>query len=417
MIGLVGDSYSGPSEYRGENMINRKRLAETFKFLVQIDSVSKEEGVIANELKKILESLGADTYIDNAGDKIGGDSGNLIAKFKGNKQAPPLLLNAHMDTVEPGRGVTAVLENGTFTSDGTTILGADDKSAIAILLETLNILKEKHLRYGPLELVFTVCEEIGLQGAKHLDLSAVTATYGFALDATDTEGIVTRAPSANHLEFKIHGKDAHAGAAPEKGINAISLASKAIANLELGRIDQETTCNIGIIEGGIATNIVPNLVKVKGEVRSHDEKKLNKITNEIVSSFNEVIENYKKMNSNDELPRVEINIKKDFPRTHIPDDHPVIKLATRAAENLGRKMVTKTTGGGADANIFFEKGIFTGVLGTGMRDMHTVRESVKLDDMVRTAELLLEIIRLHSQGEPKSEVGGQKAESRKEKRG
>jgi len=378
-------------------MINRKRLAETFKFLVQIDSVSKEEGVIANEIKKILESLGAETFVDNAGDKIGGNSGNLIAKFKGNMQAPALLLNAHMDTVEPGRGVKAVLVNGTFTSDGTTILGADDKSAIAILLETLNILRENDLRYGPLELVFTVCEEIGLQGAKHLDLSAVTAKYGFALDATDTEGIVNRAPSANHFEFTIHGKDAHAGAAPEKGINAISLASKAISKLELGRIDQETTCNIGIIEGGIATNIVPNLVKVKGEVRSHDEEKLNKITNEIVFSFNEVIENYKKINPNDELPRVEINLKKDFPRTHIPDNHPVIKLATRAAENLGRKMKTKTTGGGADANIFFEKGIFTGVLGTGMRDMHTVRESIKLDDMVRTAELLLEIIRLHSQ--------------------
>ena len=394
-------------------MIDRKRLAETFKFLVQIDSVSKEEGVIANEIKKILESMGAETFVDNAGDKIGGNSGNLIAKFKGNTQAPPLLLNAHMDTVEPGRGVTAVLENGTFTSDGTTILGADDKSAIAILLETLNILKENDLQYGPLELVFTVCEEIGLQGAKHLDLSAITATYGFALDATDTEGIVTRAPSANHLEFIIHGKDAHAGAAPEKGINAISLASKAIAKLELGRIDQETTCNIGIIEGGIATNIVPNLVKVKGEVRSHDEEKLNKITNEIVFSFNDVIENYKKMNPNDELPRVDINIKKDFPRTHIPDDHPVIKLATRAAENLGRKMKTKTTGGGADANIFFEKGIFTGVLGTGMRDMHTVRESVKLDDMVRTAELLLEIIRLHSQGGQRLEVGGRRIRNQK----
>jgi tripeptide aminopeptidase len=377
-------------------MIDRKRLAETFKFLVQIDSVSKEEGVIANEIKKILESLGADTFVDNAGDKIGGNSGNLIAKFKGNTQAPPLILNAHMDTVEPGRGVTAVLENGTFTSDGTTILGADDKSAIAIILEALNILMENNLKHGPLEIVFTVCEEIGLQGAKHLDLGAVTARYGFALDATDTEGIVTRAPSANHLEFIIHGKDAHAGAAPEKGINAISLASKAIAKLKLGRIDQETTCNIGIIEGGIATNIVPNLVKIKGEVRSHDEEKLDKITNEIVFSFNDVIENYKKSNPNDELPRLDINIKKDFPRTHIPDDHPVIQLATRAAENLGRKMVTKITGGGADANIFFEKGIFTGVLGTGMRDMHTVRESVKLDDMVRTTELLLEIIRLHS---------------------
>ena len=378
-------------------MVDRKRLAETFKFLVRIDSVSKEEGVIANEIKKMLESMGAETFVDSAGDKIGGNSGNLIATFKGNTQAPPLLLNAHMDTVEPGRGVTAVLENGTFTSDGTTILGADDKSAIAILLETLTILKENDLPYGPLELVFTVCEEIGLQGAKHLDLSAVTAKYGFALDATDTEGIVTRAPSANHLEFTVHGKDAHAGAAPEKGINAISLASKAIAKLELGRIDRETTCNIGTIEGGIATNIVPNLVKVKGEVRSHDDEKLDNITNKIVFSFTEAIENYKKMNANDELPRVEINIKKDFPRTHIPDDHPVIKLATQAAENLGRKMKTKTTGGGADANIFFEKGIFTGVLGTGMRDMHTVRESVKLDDMVRTTELLLEIIRLHSQ--------------------
>ena len=391
-------------------MIDRKRLAETFKFLVQIDSVSKEEAVIANEIKKMLESMGAETFVDNAGDKIGGNSGNLIAKFKGNTQAPPLLLNAHMDTVEPGRGVTAVLENGTFTSDGTTILGADDKSAIAILLETLTILKENDLPYGPLEIVFTVCEEIGLQGAKHLDLSAVTAKYGFALDATDTEGIVTRAPSANHLEFTVHGKDAHAGAAPEKGINAISLASKAIAKLELGRIDRETTCNIGIIEGGIATNIVPNLVKVKGEVRSHDDEKLDNITNKIVFSFTEAIENYNTMNTNDELPRVEINIKKDFPRTHIPDDHPVIKLATRAAENLGRNMKTKTTGGGADANIFFEKGIFTGVLGTGMRDMHTVRESVKLDDMVCTTELLLEIIRLHSQG-------GQKLEKRKMKRG
>lgn len=380
-------------------MINIKRLAETFKFLVQIDSVSREEGVIAHEIKKILESLGAQTFVDDAGDKIGGNTGNLIAKLKGNTQAPPLLLNAHMDTVEPGRGVKAVLQNGVFTSDGTTILGADDKSAIAILLETLNILIENDLQYGPLELVFTVCEEIGLQGAKHLDLSAFAATYGFALDATDTEGVVTRAPSANHLEFTIHGKDAHAGAAPEKGINAISLASKAIAKLELGRIDQETTCNIGIIEGGNATNIVPKLVKVKGEARSHDEEKLNTITNKMVSSFNEVIEIYKNLNPNDQLPRVEINVKHDFPRTHIPDDHTVVKLATRAAENLGRTMKTKVSGGGADANIFFEKGIYIGVLGTGMRDMHTVRESVKIDDMVRTIELLLEIIRLNSQME------------------
>jgi tripeptide aminopeptidase len=377
-------------------MVNRDRLAETFKFLVQIDSVSKEEGAISDEIKNILDTMGAKTFIDSAGNKIGSNTGNLIAKFKGNTQAPPLFLNAHMDTVEPGKGVAAILENGVFTSDGTTILGADDKSAIAIILETIEVIKENDLPYGPIEIVLTVCEEIGLLGAKHLDLELITAKFGYALDATDTEGIVTRAPSANRLEFKIHGKDAHAGAAPEKGINAISLASKAIAKLELGRIDNETTCNIGIIEGGLAINIVPNLVTVKGEVRSHDEEKLNKITNEIVLSFKGVVENYKGVTFDDGLPRLESTIEKDFSHTYVSDDHLVVTLARRAAENLGRKMITKTTGGGADANIFYEKGIVTGVLGTGMRDMHTVRESVRLDDMVRTTELLLEIIRLHT---------------------
>ena len=384
--------------YRGEIMVNKERLAETFKFLAEIDSISKEEGILAGKIREILVSMGAETMVDDAGEQIGGDTGNLIAKFKGNAKVPPLLLNAHMDTVEPGRGVTAVLKNGTFTSDGSTILGADDKSAIAILLETLYILMENNLTHGPLEVVFTVCEEIGLLGAKHLDFNLLTATYGFAVDATDTEGIVTRAPSANHLEFEIHGKDAHAGAAPEKGINAILLAGKAIAGLEMGRIDHETTCNIGIIEGGIATNIIPNLVKVKGEARSHNEDKLNEITDRIATSFKKVIEEYKVKDTNGELPRVDIRIEKDFSRTDIPLDHPVVVLADQAAENLGRKMKTKTSGGGADANVFFEKGILTGVLGTGMRDMHTVRESVNLDDMVRTVELLLEIIRLHAKG-------------------
>jgi len=301
-----------------------------------------------------------------------------------------------MDTVEPGKGVTAVLADGVFTSDGTTILGADDKSAIAILLEAIKTIQENDLPYAPLELVFTVCEEIGLLGAKHLDLDLITAKFGYALDATDTEGIVTRAPSANRLEFKVHGKDAHAGAAPEKGINAISLASQAIAGLELGRIDYETTCNIGIIEGGTATNIVPNLVTVEGEVRSHDEEKLNRITNTMISSFQGVVDNYRGMTSDHGLPGLETKIQKEFSRTNIPEDHPVVKLASSAADNLGRKMVTKTSGGGSDANIFFEKGIITGVLGTGMRDMHTVRESIRLDDMVCATELLIEIIRLHT---------------------
>ena len=381
-------------------MINKDRLAQTFKHLVSIDSVSRDEEAVCREIRKILVSMGAETVIDGAGDRTGSNTGNLIARFAGNrpaeKQAPPLLLNAHMDTVEPGRGINAVLKDGSFTSSGSTILGADDKSAIAVILEAIRVLKENDLRHGPLEIVFTICEEIGLLGAKHLDYSLINAKYGYTLDTFDIEGIVTRAPAANQIEFKIHGKDAHAGAEPEKGINAIVLAAKAIAGLDTGRIDHETTCNIGIIKGGIATNIVPNLVTIKGEARSHDKEKLSKIINKIVSSFNEVIENCRKYSPDDQLPYVDINIKKEFPLTNVPDNHPVVTIARKASANLGMKMKTKTTGGGSDANIFFEKGIITGVLGTGMRDVHTVRESIRLDDMVKTAELLLEIIRIHS---------------------
>jgi len=377
-------------------MVNKDRLSETFKYLVEIDSVSREEGEFAKEIKKVLESMGAKTFVDSAGEKTGSDTGNLVAKFKGNVSAPSLLINAHMDTVQPGKGIKAVLKNGIFTSDGSTILGADDKSSIAVILESLRVLKENGLQYGPIDLVLTICEEIGLLGAKHFDLSLIDAKFGYALDATDVDGIIVRAPAANRLEFKIHGKDSHAGAAPEKGINAILLASKAIAGLEIGRIDRETTCNIGIIEGGIATNIVPKLVTVKGEVRSHDNEKLAKVTDDIVSSFKDVVENFRKIDSKDDLPSLEVYIEKDFPSTDIPEDHHVVAMAVQAGKNLGRKIVCKASGGGADANIFFETGIITGVLGTGMRDMHTVREHVKLDDMVKATELLIEIIKLHA---------------------
>ncbi len=376
-------------------MIDSKRLADTFRFLVGIDSVSKHEGKIAADLKKIFESMGAKTVVDEAGKIVGSDTGNLIVKFAGNKKVQPLLLNAHMDTVEPGKNIVPVLKDGIFTSNGSTILGADDKSAIAILIEVMTVLKEKNLSFGPIDIVLTICEEIGLLGAKHLDMKFINAKYGYSLDATDTEGVVTRAPGANRLEFKIHGRDAHAGSAPEKGINAISLAAKAIAGLKIGRIDHETTCNLGIINGGIATNIVPSFVSIKGEVRSHDNGKLKDVTNNIISSFEYVIKNYDG-NSSDGLPRLDVIVEDDFSSTNIPEIHPVVAIAKQAAANLGRNMIVKSTGGGADANIFFAKGIMTAVIGTGMRDVHTVRESVKVDDMVNTGELLLEIIRLHT---------------------
>jgi len=331
-------------------MINAQRLGERFKMLAQIDSESRHEAVISKVLEKILLKLGASVCFDDAKDKVGGDCSNLVAKFKGNIDAPPLFLSGHMDTVLPGKGVKVQFEDGIFRSDGTTILGGDDKSALAIILEVMEVVKENNLPCPPVEIVFTVCEEIGLLGAKHLDLSLMDAKFGYILDSTDTQGIVTKAPSANKINIKVHGRAAHAGAAPEKGISAIYAAAMAISTLTLGRIDGETTCNLGIISGGMATNIVPEYVEIHGEARSHDVEKLKQVTNNIISGFETAAAKLRE--EGQDLPRVEVDVEQDFPNTNIPEDHQAITLARKAAGNLGRKLESKTIGGGADANIW-----------------------------------------------------------------
>ena len=379
-------------------MINSKRLAQRFQMFAEIDSESRDEAEIAGVIEKILTQMGANVVFDDAGAKVGGNCSNLVARFKGNRDAVPLFLSGHMDTVLPGKGVKVQFENGVFRSDGTTILGGDDKSAIAIILEVMDVVLEKNLPCPPVEIVFTVCEEIGLLGAKHFDLSLIESKFGYILDSTDTEGVVTKAPSANKISITVHGRAAHAGSAPEKGVNAIYTAATAISGLELGRIDEETTCNLGTISGGMATNIVPEYVKVLGEARSHDVEKLKAVTHNIVSGFERAAASLRK--EGEDLPRVEIEVEEDFPSTHIPEDHIAITLARKAAANLGRKMENKTIGGGADANIFFGKGIVAGVLGTGMTDVHTLKESIALSDMENTTRLVLEILRVHGEGEP-----------------
>jgi tripeptide aminopeptidase len=377
-------------------MINENRLKDLFARLVRIDSVSGKEGAISREIRKLLESMGADILIDDSGRHTGSETGNLIARFKGNRSAPPLFFNAHMDTVEPGKGVNPIFEAGVFRSDGTTILGADDKSAIAIIIEAMKVILDNNLPHGPIEVVLTTCEEIGLLGARYLDYSLLNARYGYALDTFDTDSIITKAPAANHFQFTVYGKSAHAGAEPEKGINAIRVAATAISGLTLGRIDSETTCNIGFIECSGATNIVPEKVHIKGEARSHSASKLAEVTREIVASFENAVANSPEKIEEEGLPKLTVEVESQFPNTFIPEDHRVVTIAKKAAENQGRTLVSKKTGGGSDANIFFSKNIVTGVIGTGMRDAHTVRENIRLADMVKTASLLIEIISVHA---------------------
>jgi tripeptide aminopeptidase len=376
-------------------MVNAGRLADTFRELAEISSVSGREGALSARLQHRLKETGAEVFIDDAGMKAGSDTGNLIARVRGSLDAPPLLLNAHMDTVGPVDGIAVRFADGVFTSDGTTILGADDKSALAVILEALRVLAETRTPHAPLELVFTVCEETGLTGAKNLDFSRLRSKFGYALDGSDTEGIIVQAPAADRFEIKVHGRDAHAGAHPERGINAIHLAAKAMAGLTIGRIDHETTCNIGTIAGGTATNIVPPLVTLSGEARSHDEGKLNDLTAAILGAFEKTAADHRIAGSADGLPRIETRVARSYPKTRIAEDHPLVGLVRRAAQSLGRGMKPKISGGGSDANIFFTHGIPLGILGTGMREVHTLREYVRLEDMVKAAELLVEIIRLH----------------------
>lgn len=375
------------------DMINSERLSRRFIELAEIDSESRHEAAVAAAIEKTVTDMGAAVCYDRAKEKTGGDCSNLVARFPGNRKVSPLFLSGHMDTVVPGKGVKVQFKNGIFTSDGTTILGSDDKSAIAIILEVMEVIRENDLPCPPVELIFTVCEEIGLLGAKYLDLSLIESRFGYILDSTDTEGIVTRAPAANKIFIDVFGRAAHAGAAPEKGVNAIYAAARAISELQLGRIDSETTCNLGIITGGMATNIVPEKVEIKGEARSHDPEKLDRVTRKIIAAFEDTARDLQK---GDTVPRVTVTVEHDFPNTHIPEDHEVVVLARKAAANLGKTLTSKTIGGGADANVLFGKGIAAGVLGTGMTDVHTVNESIALKDMEDTARLVLEILQVHA---------------------
>jgi tripeptide aminopeptidase len=376
-------------------MINSARLSAEFARLAAIASPSRREGAISRYLIHRLQGLGAEVTMDDAGPRAESESGNLIARFPARgKQCAPLLFSVHMDTVEPAEGVVPVLRDGVFTSAGETILGADDKAGIAEIIEALEAVREADIAHGPLELVVTICEEIGLLGAKLLDPGLIQARRGIALDTSGVDRVIHRAPCANKLRFEIQGREAHAGIAPEKGISAIEVAARAIAAMPLGRIDEETTANIGSINGGQATNIVAKKVVIEGEARSHDVAKLGRQTEAMVACFEQAArEAAKVIDGEMVVPEVRVEVLSDYPLMHVPRQAGILTLIETAAARLGRKVEIKAAGGGSDANIFNGHGIETVILGTGMTDVHTVNESVRVDDMAQVAQLLVEIIR------------------------
>ena len=365
-------------------MINNTRLKETFLDMVHIASPSRRERKMADYVTRALTELGAEVAEDKAGEKIGGDAGNVIARFRGNADGvPTILFSSHMDTVTPCDDINVIEEDGILRTDGKTILGGDDKAGIAAILEALRIVKEKNIAHGDIEVVFAIAEEAGLLGSKNLDRDHVRAEMGFIFDSSGKPGeAIVKAPASNSMRMTVHGRKSHAGLAPERGINAITLASRAIAEAEQGRIDDETTANIGVIKGGSATNIVPDLVEVWAEARSHSEEKLDRATEALLAPFRKIADG----------GTCDIEVMREYDAYSLDEREPVVQVVCDACARIGLTADLVATGGGSDGNNFNKLGLPSVVLGIGMTDVHTTAESIRVIDIENSARLALAII-------------------------
>lgn len=370
-------------------MINEKRLLERFLNYVQIDSPTKYEREFAEYIMKEMEKMGLEVHMDDAGEKVGSNSGNVIGRLKENTDGEAILFSAHMDTVSPGKGIKPVIKDGVIYSDGTTVLGGDDKAGIAAILEAIETVIEKGIPHGDIEVVFSIYEEGGLYGAKNLDYTKLKAKKGFVLDSGGNPGeIIIQGPAQNKIYAKFIGKEAHAGVAPENGISAIQMAAEAISNMKLLRIDEETTANIGVISGGEATNIVTKEVKIQGEARSLSDEKLQKQTEHMVKCCEEAAQKFG--------GRVEVEVDHSYGAFKVEEDAEIVQKVKEACRNIGLEPYTTSSGGGSDTNILNANGIVAVNLGIGERKPHTVEEHIHIKDLENAARLVLEIIKVHA---------------------
>lgn len=361
------------------------RLFTTFLELVQIPSPTFHERQVADYLIDKLQSLGLLVIEDDSGSAVGSECGNIIATLKGScPHAPRLFFCSHMDTVLFNGTIRAVFDGTRFTSNGTTILGADDKAGIAPLLEAIRTIKEERLEHGDLQFIFTTAEEGGLLGAKHLNPKLLQADFGYCLDSSgDTGRLILAAPGENELQISIYGRCAHAGIAPETGINAILAAARAISTLPQGRIDAETTVNIGVISGGTVSNIVPDKATVICEARSLNSNKLATQTQNIIQHFTHHCANLGASCS--------IKTEHCFKPYQLNESDSVVQTALHAFKACNLQPQLTASGGGSDAN-FFNRHLPCAVLGIGIRRAHTKHEYIEAADLVATTQIVLAII-------------------------
>ena len=351
-------------------MISRDRLIKTFTEIVQIDSPSGEEEQMAQYVISKLENLGFTVSRDAYGNVIANDGGE-----------DPLLLSAHLDTVEPGRGINPQIQGDKIVSDGSTILGGDCKAGIAAILEAIESIIEDKAPHRGIEIAFTREEELGLLGARNLNFSMLTSDTAIVFDGEGPSSQITSAsPTYMSFDIDVIGRSAHAGVEPEKGLSAIKICADLISKLPQGRLDEETTFNIGKIEGGSTRNSVAEKVSLQGEFRSRNTETLEILKLQISETINEILNIYPEAIINNDL-------QIQFHTYTLTDDDKATHLVKRALKSMKITPEMRPSGGGTDGNVFRSNGISAVVVGMADHNMHTKREYVVIPHLIDSANL------------------------------
>jgi tripeptide aminopeptidase len=356
-----------------------------FLELAAIPSPPGEERAVADAVLRYLRDLGLQPDEDDCGPAIGSTMGNVYARLEPTAEGTPLFFCAHLDTVPPDGRIEPVVADGVVRNAGGTILGADNKSAVVAMLEGVRRVLAENRPHAGIELLFTPKEEVGLIGAYAFDQDRLHAQLGYVYDQAAAIGeIILGAPWSQSMEVRFHGRAAHAGMFPEEGRSAIHAAARAIADLRLGRVDDETTANVGVISGGTGGNIVPEWCTFLAEARSQDERKLSAMVQEMLDAFS--------FAATATDCEVETTARKSYRGYRFKQDDEVVQLAATALERCGFSPWFALSGGGADANVFNERGLSCVNLANGMTDIHTPDERIAVEDLDAMVDVTLALV-------------------------
>ena len=367
--------------------ISAEHLTTAFLALTTGSAESLDERRNADTLTQMLRDLGFTVFEDDAGAKLGGNAGNLYGCLAGTLPGPPLLFSAHMDTVAPGRDKRPVLhDDGRLTSDGTTVLGADDAAGLCEILEGIRAVRAAGLPHRSIEVLLPVAEEIYIRGSALFDFSRIRAQEAYVLDMSGGVGsAAVQAPSMVAFRVTVTGRASHAGSTPENGIHAIAAAAAAIAQIPQGQIDPETTCNIGTITGGTARNIVPETCVCTGEIRSFSHDRAWEVADRVRAVFEAAAAGYG--------AQAAVETEEILRAYRVPPDSPIVQRFQRACRTLGLPGTLRTTLGGSDCHNILKAGIGGIVLSCGMYRVHSTEEHTSVHDLVQGAALVAELIR------------------------